>query len=237
MRKIIFISVAVLLNMSLFSQTYQQQYSAECEEAIGFYRTHKAKFDAIALATGLDSRFLFSIVAPEVSQFSYLSNIAETYSLKVLYVQGGKNYSNFSIGYFQMKPSFVEGIEEFLKNNDNLKSKYQECFIKKDSERETRVERLKRLESIDWQFKYLSVFCDIVTYRFGNKEFDNDNEKLKFYAATYNSGFNKSKEHIEEMKEKSLFPHFSRNKYKYADIAVYFYENISKNKPAFNAKS
>jgi len=89
----------ILLTVLSFAQEYHKQYPVECEYAVKFYGEYKIGFDNVAEKTNLDSKFVFSIVAPEITQFNYLSNIAETYSLKVLYVQGGKNYSDFSIGY------------------------------------------------------------------------------------------------------------------------------------------
>ena len=52
--------------------------------------------------------FIYSIVAPEITQYSFIRNTLESYTLNVLYVQYGRAYADYSIGFFQMKPSFIE---------------------------------------------------------------------------------------------------------------------------------
>ena len=95
------------------NQTFEQLYSKECKKAFDFYKQHKSKFETAAEKIGLPPQMIFAIVAPEITQYSYLKNKIETYSLKVLYVQYGLAYSDFSVGFFQIKPSFVELLEKF----------------------------------------------------------------------------------------------------------------------------
>jgi hypothetical protein len=218
-----------LLFFSAHAQKYEDDYYQNCKIAIDLYTDNKNYFEELGEETGLSSQFLFSIVAPEITQYNYLSDKIETYSLKVFYVQGGKEYSNFSIGVFQMKPSFVEQLEDFITNNKTLKSKYSGYLIKKDTEREIRVERVKRLESLDWQIKYLSLFCEIIKEIFFKDTGLEEKEILKFYATAYNTGFHKSKKEIERISKLLLFPHFSVKKYSYGEISLWFYDNITTN--------
>ena len=208
--------------------TYSQLYPKDCQNAKDFYVEHQQLFETAAKTTGLTPQFLFAIVAPELTQYSYLSNKIETYSLKVFYVQRGKAYSDFSIGYFQMKPSFIERLEETAKADASLKIKYAACLFDNPDERAARVSRIDRLNTVEWQITYLALFCEIMQKKFGNLSFTTPEEKLQFYASAYNCGFHKSEQHIKDMAQKAFFPRFSRKKFKYSDISVWFYREITK---------
>jgi hypothetical protein len=211
-----------------FAQFYSELYPKECEAAKQFFAEHKKEFEQAGKNTGLSVEFLFAVVAPEVTQFSHLSNKLETYSLKVMYVQGGTAYANFSIGYFQMKPSFIERLEEYAAADTILKTKYAACLFVNPSERASRVARIDRLNTVEWQITYLTLFCEVLQKQFGNVLFTTAEEQLRFYASAYNCGFHKTEQQIKETEQKALFPHFSRKKFKYSNIAVWFYGEVLK---------
>ncbi len=58
-----------------------------------------------------------SIVLPELIRWNALQDIMETTALELLYVEKGKDGADFSIGYFQMKPSFIENLENYVLTN------------------------------------------------------------------------------------------------------------------------
>ena len=213
---------------SFGQNSYSKIYNREFQETIQFYYSHKKYFEKSAYKIKLSPPFLFSIVAPEISQYSSIYNEAELYSLKVMYSQYGKDYSNFSIGYFQMKPSFIESLEEFIMENPKELKKFNYILIEGPQSKNSRIKRLERLSSLKWQFKYLSAFCAIVQLRFKNESFESNEDKLKFYATAYNSGFNQSLYHLKKMQQKKFFPRISLNKFNYADVSYLFYQNINK---------
>ena len=210
------------------SVTYMQQFPKECSNAIAFYTRHQSLFETAAQQVGLKPQMLFAIVAPEITQYGYLSNTLETYSLKVLYVQNGKTYADFSVGYFQMKPSFVEQLEQFAAEDTILKAKYAACLFINPNERETRVERVNRLNTVEWQIAYLELFCEVLQKKFADILFDADETQVRFYASAYNCGFHKSEQQIKKIAQKALFPHFWGQKFRYSDIAAWFYQEIMK---------
>ena len=209
------------------SHPYATQYSSECQKALEFYAANKSGFEQAAKNTHVSAAFMFAIVAPEITQFSYLGNIIETGSLKVLYVQSGASYSDFSVGFFQMKPSFIERMEDSLLKDTALQQQFKECLIDDPTSRAARVTRVKRLEQSGWQLKYLALFYALTEKRFSNKQFTTQEERLQFYASAYNCGFHKSASIIEATGEKALFPHFSSPKYKYSDISLWFYKSLT----------
>lgn len=226
--KYIFVYILLSIVLSAYSShPYVEKYIKECEYALDFYKSNKTRFKEIANKTSFNPDFLFAIVAPEITQFSHLSDKLETYSLKLFYVQGGKEYSNFSIGHFQMKPSFIEQMEESLKNDDNLIQKFEKCLIDNPDSREARVERINRLMQLEWQIEYLALFCELLNKKFPLEKDLPEESLLKIYATAYNAGFNKSQNDIEKISQKAQFPHFSTIKYKYYEIALWFYRNCS----------
>jgi hypothetical protein len=217
---LIFFTVAIKSQ----GEAYCNEYYKDCQKAKEFFSEHESQFEAAAKTSGLSSKFLFSIVAPEISQYSYLSNKVETYSLKVFYVQKGSTYANFSIGIFQMQPSFIESMENYIIADKCLKVKFAKFLFEKPNKRQTRVERIKRLNDVEWQIDYLALFCVIINHKFADTTFTTEENKLHFYANAYNSGFHRTEEALKSVKG-SYFPHFSKQKYKYSDIAVWFYQD------------
>jgi hypothetical protein len=204
-----------------------EQYGRDCAFATGFYETHIQDFATTAGRAGLTAPFIFAIVAPELTQYSYLGDKLETYSLKVFYVQNGRAYADFSIGLFQMKPSFVERMEDSLQTKTHLHAEFGDCLMPASGSREARAERVRRLGLPEWQFEYLALFCRLLRERFPSKSELCPDDMLAFYSTAYNTGFHKSEDLIAQMAQRALFPHFSRTKYRYGDIAQCFYRTVN----------
>ena len=101
----------------------------------------------------------------------------------------------------------------------------EEAEKQQKSERAERAERIKRLESMEWQLVYLALFCRVVQQRFEHIVFADETEKLQFYANAYNVGFHLNASRLQQT-QGAYFPHLSRQKYRYADISLWFYQNI-----------
>ena len=231
MNKTIFlltIWLSIVCSASCQEASFAQLYPKECQTAKDFYYQHKTLFEKTAKNIGFKPQMLFAIVAPEIAQYSNWGDKVETYALKVLYVQGGTSYADFSIGYFQMKPSFVELIEQTASLDTGLKTKFDAKLFYKPTESESRAALIDRLITVEWQLTYLSIFCEIVQKRFSNLSFSNFEEQLRFYASAYNCGFQKSEQEINKLSQKALFPKFSQKKFKYSDLSVWFYQEIMK---------
>ena len=169
------------------------------------------------------AEFALSIVAPEVWEYSSLSDMAETFTLKVLYAQSGQG--NFSIGYFQMKPTFAESIENSIKANTTLKNKYRELIIYEDTAQAERAERIQRLASLKYQTIYLAAFFELASSKIKNWTSNNKNnyQRLRNLATLYNGGLNLSESTALELQKKKQFPSIGLNKRNYSDLVVDFY--------------
>lgn len=185
----------------------------------------QGRFEAVSDRTGVSADFLFAIVAPEISQYSNLSDKAQTYALKTLYVQMGKGYADFSIGWFQMKPSFIEQLEQYIQDTDTSLTSFPKVRMTDKEGRNARIERIRKLERLDWQLKYLALFCRVVQHRFCGMQFESEQEKLRFYANAYNAGFLLDGERLQRCMG-AYFPHLAKQKFRYDDVALWFYGNI-----------
>ena len=224
-RALFLLSVLLLCLVSLQAKAgvgYLERYGKESRFAFDFYAANKQLFERAAEKSGFSSAFLFAVVAPELSQYNRISDRGQTYMLKTLYVQGGKGYANFSIGYFSMKPSFAEHIESQVKNNKILSGSYPELALALPA-MGARAERVKRLESTEWQLKYLQVLCLLCKSKFAEMLFETQADELMFCAAVYNIGFRPANE-LAEIRKRKMFPRFGPEKFRYEDVAAEFYK-------------
>lgn len=229
MRKLIYILILSLLwagsSRAQSVDDFRKAYSEEYREALAFVKKHRAEMDKILPAFQVDPRFMVSVVFPEIVRFSEVSNLMETASLELLYVRFGKYYADFSIGRFQMKPSFVEKLEAHIKAYDFYA--FSALITYPDtSAKMMRKERLKRLRDSQWQFQYLAAFYWIVQHKFP-LEWTSEAERLKFYATAYNRGFDQNLEEIKKWISKTTFPYgpgYRGRQYAYSEIALDFFQ-------------
>lgn len=223
---LILLGVFVLEAPSFGQTLYHQRFPEACNDALDFFVEFEAELTQSASGSNEEAAFLFGIVAPEVSQYNQINDFMELYALKVLYTQNGTGYADFSVGYFKMKPSFIERMERYVQSNESLKTKYERILFVDPSTKASRVERLERLESIEWQIQYLCVFCDIMNVKFSKKNYGSTDEKLAFYASAFNSGFHKTENEILAMRTRKLFPANTKDPFNYAEVAQWFYNEI-----------
>lgn len=216
----------LLFPIILFSQKYEEFYSSEFDFVKVFYEKNHDDLMASANRVGESTQFLFSIVAPEVSQFSSIQNAFELNSLKILYVQGGAGYGNFSVGVFQMKPSFVEALESKVNIYKDIRHAFSFIPDATLNEKEQRKMRLFNLDSLQEQLKYLEAFCLILKKKTKDIEFVSEQDRLKYFATAYNSGFELDKNRIYSMMNRRFFPHFGEKKFNYSAVSVEFYNNL-----------
>jgi hypothetical protein len=177
----------------------------------------------------IDSHFFNAIIFPELIRYSILQDFFETQALKLIYVDQGREGADFSIGYFQMKPSFIEDLENYVKTDQNLQTKYREILqFNSNDLKNIREERVDRLQSAGWQAMYLCCFIDIVSKIYENNPFSTLPEKLNFYSSAYNSGFLSGQENIVKRIHFQSFPYGTQYKgkqYAYSDVSLFYYND------------
>lgn len=181
-------------------------------------------------AAGVDPQFAAAIVFPEAVRYSLLRDRMEVMGLLSLYVKYGREYADFSVGRFQMKPSFLEQVEA-----DIMELRIPAKIAEETPQ--TRLERVKRLSSPEWQVKYLAAFIKILDARFKYKNWSSAEEKLKFYATAYNAGYTNNEACIRELIPAKTFyttllP--GETRYAYAEIACEYFSLFRKNENPIN---
>lgn len=181
--------------------------------------------NAIAAKYNLSASDVLPVVYPECSRFNSFSNAFESDILSFYYVRNGVEGADFSIGYFQMKPSFVEELEREIAANP-LFSKQRSLFTYQCSDPVTqRNDRLDRLQSPNWQIEYVCAFVALMHERHRLEAIELS--KLHFTAAAYNYGFHKPSREILDWSEVKAFPNgkSGSQNFAYGELAQDYQQN------------
>ncbi len=223
----------ILLLYFFVSTAFFHPFEREVAEAVDLLTKQKTAIQQISRTCNAPTHEALAVVFPELIRWSAFQNFLETEVLEARYVSGGAAAADFSIGYFQMKPSFVESLELEIAAQPIFKGfDYQYCLIKDKNLTETRQIRLARLQQTEWQLRYAHVFWLVMERKFGHRKFDAPQARIRFFATAYNLGFLKSETDIVAYQGKSFFPYGSKyagQQVAYADLSIEFYEKWAKN--------
>jgi hypothetical protein len=145
-----------------------------------------------------------------------------------LYRNLGDDYANFSIGVFQIKPSFAEDIQTriFAGTDKELKSLFRKrsLFPYLNS---YRASIIADLENPQTELNYIIGFYKICEKRFKNTWTD-EISRIRFFSTAYNTGFIKKSDDIESMSDKKFFNTklFKTENYSYADVSLFWYNQF-----------
>jgi len=225
--RIVFYFITLLpLACAQNSSDYRAIFGRKYIEAEAFFSQNNWIFDTLTYLE-VDPKLAISTVFPEVIRYSALQNEFETRSLEVLYTQYGSKYADFSIGQFQIKPSFAYQIEKDwnkLFNKSRFKAKI-EPFDISDTPL-LRLQRISRLKDIKWQVKYLAMFFLIIEDKFNISRLCID-ERVKFCSTAYNTGYWLN---TNELKKIGMQNHYHtslirpKKCYNYSELSLYFYK-------------
>lgn len=209
--------------LSILISVFFSVYPEDCQETIKFLVENKSTIrKELSNLSDEDKIIALSLVAPELSQFSHIFNELEIQTLYLFYLNSGK--SDFSVGYFQMKPSFIEEIEKYIRADKYLNRVYRD-LLPSGSQRDKRRFRLKHLASLKGQLQYLSLFIDICKLKTVRINFTDIKDKIKYWATLYNSGLKLNSGEVIIQQNKKQFPHFTKE-FNYSDVSLEFYETI-----------
>lgn len=144
----------------------------------------------------VDPMMAEAVVWPEMERYSRLQDFMETTANYGTYVTTGGG-PDFSIGIFQMKPSFVEDLEKAWMRS-GLARRYNLWFDTADNATARRV-RISRLQKEEWQVIYVGVFLRLLYSSYGsyNKKGERTQdgietlpvaEQVRLAATAYNRG-------------------------------------------------
>lgn len=223
-------TILILVAVCFFSFSptinYKAHYGEDYENAIQFLKDNKSAFNNASRTYGIEEKALKAVVFPELMRYNLLQNLIETGTLELLYIETGSKQVDFSIGNFQMKPSFVEKLESIVANEPGLENFHSVCsFGDITDEKKIRKKRLERMSDLEWQLKYLSVFYKIAASKLRKNLPKND--QLKKIAAYYNCGLKRSEAELEKLMQRASYPYGysvkATHQHVYSDISLYYY--------------
>lgn len=227
-----FIMLWLLLIMgtaTAFSTNYQRVFGCDWDAAVRFVNNHheqwKQEFDLF----GVDSQTAEAIVFPELIRYSVWQDEIEKAAVNGLYISKGKEGADFSIGHFQMKPSFAEEVEAAW-NRSPLAQEYGFAFNLQQNN-EARRSRVQRLSTVEGQCRYLAIFIRLMLLRHPQLTEMSAEEQVRMLATAYNYSFSASLSQIRKMEHSRRFhtdvirTRYTK-RYCYADIAWSFYSSL-----------
>ena len=213
------------------TDNYKQVFGSDYTWAVNWLQQNKAVIQKNADQYNIPAKELMAIVFPELIRYNTVFDAIEINSLKFLYVSEGKDYADFSVGYFQMKPSFAEMVEHDLAElKDTLfvsRSKLSGLYNLADNA-PNRKARIARITSVEMQLQYLCAFYKICQEKFADKKFSSTAEKVKFFSTCYNAGYHRDYESLQTFQKKKYYhtgKFFTSQLYNYADISDYYFIN------------
>lgn len=226
MRNFVFILILCLTSTSF---TIPGQYKRDISDAVQLLKKEQKRIERIAGDYDCKKSEVLSIVFPEIIRYSRFKDFFETKVLEQLYVLKGNAWADFSIGFFQMKPSFVEDLEYHVRYMPSLKACFKE-IIEYDAtgEESVRFERIERLKNFEWQLKYAFCYYYIMQKCYEAHRFEDDEARLRFFATAYNFGFTKPFAQIEAWMNEKAFPYgkkFKTEQFAFCELSIAFYKH------------
>ena len=144
----------------------------------------------------MDPLIAESVVWPEMERYTRLQDLAETAAVYGTYITTGGG-PDYSIGLFQMKPSFIEDLEKAWMRS-GLARKYELWFDTADNATARRI-RITRLMKEEWQVIYVGVFMRLLYLSYGSFDRNGNRvqegietlsteQQVRLAAAAYNRG-------------------------------------------------
>ena len=218
--------ISMLLSFILLAPDgYLAAYPSQSRQAIETFESCRAELKKILPdATEEELRIAFAIVAPEASCYNPLTDYFETAAVKKDYPASGS--PDYSIGLFQMKPSFAESLENEVAKDAVLKSKYgSRLAYSSNNVTAKRRERVNRLADTNWQIYYLAVYVDVIRKRTSAWGLKDAETKVRYWATLYNAGFYLSRARVEHRFGVKQFPRGTKE-FNYSAVAVELYKAL-----------
>ena len=231
------IKIFIILSFYSFSfsfdtndiMSFENKYYKEIKWANNFIFDNKSIIDSIFINNNIDIELGLSIMFPELVRYNFLKDQIEISLNKLLYVNGGIEYSDLSIGLLQMKPSFIKRLSNSprLSNHDLLFE-----FNENLNDEDIRAIIIQRLQNLSYQLLYLSCFINIIDKHIENYNFSKT-QKIKYISTAYNSGAWYNINNNDKYSQKKTYPNGPDEKkiiqYSFSDISLYYYNKLKEN--------
>lgn len=212
----------VMSSATVFSANYPKVFGNDWTSAINYVKEHHDEWSRELEQFDVDPRLAVAIVFPELIRYSMWQDEIERAAVNGLYVSKGTDGANFSIGRFQMKPSFAEEIEQEW-NRSSLSKEYGFVFNLQQNN-EARRSRIRRLSNMQGQCRYLAIFIRLLQQRHPQLEQLSEKEQVCFLATAYNRSFTASFQQIKKIQHER---HFHTDVIKTHSTCLYCYADIA----------
>ena len=212
----------VMSSATVFSANYPKLFGNDWTSAINYVKEHHDEWSREFEQFDVDARLAVAIVFPELIRYSMWQDEIERAAVNGLYVSKGTDGANFSIGRFQMKPSFAEEIEQEW-NRSSLSKEYGFVFNLQQNN-EARRSRIRRLSNMQGQCRYLAIFIRLLQQRHPQLEQLSEKEQVCFLATAYNRSFTASFQQIKKIQHER---HFHTDVIKTHSTCLYCYADIA----------
>jgi hypothetical protein len=205
---------------------YSEIFGSDWLKAMTFVEENNSWIKPALAEYGIPYHEAIAVVFPELVRYSALRDKMEITLLKTLYRNLGEDYADFSIGVFQVKPSFAEHIRvEASRRNEGSLFERKRSYA---NDLAFRTAIVKELEDPQSEFNYVIAFFKICEKKF-KAEWTDEASKIKFLATAYNTGFWKSAEDIEKMSDKKFFNTklFKTENYSYSEVSLFWYNQYN----------
>lgn len=211
--------------------------------ATRYAQSHREAWHAIWEGFDIPADVAEAVIFPELVRYNRVKDSFETSALEASYPEEGIAGCDYSIGHFQMKPSFIEDLEKRWMRS-GFAEKYGLLYDTTESQ-EAREARLRRLKSEEGQCVYLAVYLRMLYLDYGSKDKDGQvrqsgletlprTEQAYLAATAYNHGTlwrtpgAGSLDRIRSVAAEKTFPlpNFLRTKvryYSYGELAARYY--------------
>ncbi len=209
-----------------FSVNYPKVFGSDWTDANRFVSEHHEEWKQEFGLFGVDARLAEAVVFPELIRYSMWQDEIERAAVNGLYISKGREGADFSIGRFQMKPSFAEQVEEAW-NASPLAKEYGFSFNMSDNN-EARRSRVRRLSDMHGQCRYLAIFIRLQLLRLPQLQKVSQEEQVRLLATAYNRSFPASWQSLRKMQHEchyhtDVIKTSSTRFYCYADIAAQWF--------------
>ncbi len=228
-----FLMLLGLPQTDAFAQSHAQRLANEWRQAAGRVTACRATWTEVFASLQVVSEECEAIVFPELLRYSRLQDGMEQAALHILYVEGGKERANFSIGMFQMKPSFAEEVEAAWMKSP-MRHIYK-LYFDRSGHREARQRRIKRITDERWQCVYLALFVRLLLEREPKLAEMPAEKRVALLATAYNFSFQAPLKTLYRQQHRRTF-HLDIRKgkstvyYAYAEIAEEWYRTAMANR-------
>lgn len=226
-----FYSCSIFLAI-VFPGDFQDQFKPQIEQVFVQLKQAEPLICQAYKDYGEHPAEVMAMVAPEMVRYNLFRDFFETKAIELVYVSLGSREADFSIGQFQMKPSFIEKLEHILREFPMAFPQFQFiCDYPLVDERGVRKERINRLKSQYWQIQYAFAFYAVCQACFYEKNCGPADERVALFAAAYNMGIGAKISDLQNWIDQKAFPYglkYKGTQWSYSHLSVDFFHQLNR---------